>query len=135
MSLETNIYRAIRYGMVPRMRSIIAKCSRLSCVWKSVMPRYSSNIMQLRKSKYIKIQSQQLRRNCVNIPDRPHVTWLCPAQFQDHFRCPIMSGRHDCTVMLVIKSSATKINQSNIGTLNLTHVPVLQNRKTKKKHL
>lgn len=32
-------YLAILYGTVPRILSIIAKCSRLSCVWKSVMPR------------------------------------------------------------------------------------------------
>lgn len=32
-------YRAILYGIVPKMRSIIAKCSRLSCVWKSVIPK------------------------------------------------------------------------------------------------
>lgn len=32
--------------MGPRILSIMAKCSRLSCVWNSVMPRCSSNMMQ-----------------------------------------------------------------------------------------
>ncbi|MPC16619.1 hypothetical protein E2C01_009449 [Portunus trituberculatus] len=32
-------------GIGPRILSIMAKCSLLSWVWKSVMPRYSSNMM------------------------------------------------------------------------------------------
>lgn len=32
-------YLAIRVGIGPNMRSIMARCSRLSCVWKSVNPR------------------------------------------------------------------------------------------------
>lgn len=42
----TSSYLAIFDGSCPSMRSIIAKCSRLSCVWKSVIPKYNSNMMQ-----------------------------------------------------------------------------------------
>lgn len=33
-------------GISPKICCIIAKCSRLSCVWKRVIPRYNSKRMQ-----------------------------------------------------------------------------------------
>uniref|UniRef100_A0A182VNE2 Uncharacterized protein n=1 Tax=Anopheles merus TaxID=30066 RepID=A0A182VNE2_ANOME len=39
---RVGVFFAMWYGIGPSMRSIMARCSRLSCVWNSVMPRYSS---------------------------------------------------------------------------------------------
>lgn len=58
-------------------------------------------------------------------PNRPHVTGLCPSQFQDHLGRSIMTSRDNCTVMLVIKGGAAKVNQTHVRALDPSHHPRL----------
>lgn len=50
--------------------------------------------------------------------DRPYVTWLGPSELENDFRCSVVSRTHDGTVMLVIESRATKVNQPYVGSLD-----------------
>lgn len=54
-------------------------------------------------------------------PYRPHITRLRPAQLQDHLGRPVMSGRHNCTVVLVVKGGAAKVNQTHVRALDPPH--------------
>lgn len=49
----------------------------------------------------------------------PNVTGLTPSQFQDHLGCPVVSGGDDGRVMFMVKGCRSKVNQPDLGTLDL----------------
>lgn len=64
--------------------------------------------------------------------NRPDITWLRPAQLENHFRCAIMTCRYNGAVMLVIEGCAAKINESNVGAFDATNFPILNKQKERK---
>jgi len=57
----------------------------------------------------------EFKHDTANTPD---VTSLAPAEFEDHFWGPVMAGRDDGGVMLMIKCSGAKVNESNFRILD-----------------
>lgn len=58
--------------------------------------------------------------------DRPNVTRLRPAQFQDDFRGSVVSRGHDRAVMFVIEGGASEVDESSFGIFDATDFSVLK---------
>jgi hypothetical protein len=48
-------------------------------------------------------------------PDAPDVTREAPAEVENDFRSPVVTGRHNGGVVFVIKGSRTKIDESDLA--------------------
>lgn len=65
-------------------------------------------IVSLEKS----ISSEEFDQYATNTPD---ITWIAPPEIEDDFRSPIVSGRNDRGVILIIEGRRAKVYQSYLG--------------------
>lgn len=57
------------------------------------------------------IACEELHQDTTNAPD---ITWITPPEVEYDFWCPVMSGGNNRRVILIIKSSRSKVYQSDL---------------------
>lgn len=57
---------------------------------------------------------------------RPDIAWLRPAKFENHLGRTVVTCAYDCTVMFMIESCTSEVDQSDVGALDSTYFTVLQ---------
>lgn len=108
--LERAPERAKRSGILPMTISIIARCSKLSCVWNKATPVKNSTRIQPREkaSQGYDQPSPDKRKKNVNVLLNSRGSVLT----KDNFWCSVMASTNNCRVILFLESSTAEVDKT-----------------------